>query len=100
MSEVRGNSQYDVVRLVTIPLVVGAVVTSLIAWACALWVPMDLETDPWTNPHTATNTFAPDGTEGVYYCENGVGTTYMCLAGTLYWHNGKPDLIYVGPYGG
>jgi len=82
-------------------LVAGAVITVLVAWACALWAPSRFAFDPFENPSRAVDTADTDGMgKGLHYEQGGFGWAYTYLRGGRYWLNGKPDVIWMGPYGG
>ena len=87
-------------RQLAVALAAGAMMTVLVAWCCALWSPWRYEIDPFADPVNAVATADPNGEMGLHFQECAVGWTRMTLRGEIHWHNGKPDFLYPGPYGG
>jgi hypothetical protein len=75
----------------------GALITLMIAWACALWSPTRFTFEPFDNPTIAKETVDPDGLRGVHHVECGIGWSYACRRGE---RTDSGDIMWCGPYGG
>ncbi len=88
------------IRTLIVPLLVGAAITFVVAWGCALWSPVRATVDPFPNPAGIAETVDPDGNVGLYYRESGFGWTCMSLRGQRSVTDGRKNVFWSGPYGG
>jgi hypothetical protein len=87
-------------RFIPTSLIVGAAITIVVAWACAMWSPVRSTLDPFPNPAGMADTSDPDGDVGLHGIESGFGWMLTELRGTRSTLNGREDIYWYGPWGG